>query len=326
MLALLLTLTALVMLTGCDNAGSSSTPAADGKLTLVTTTGMVRDLVENIAGDHANVVGLMGPGVDPHLYKPTRADLTRVLDADAVFYSGLMLEGRMADAFMQAGRDGIKVYPVTERISKSVLLEPEGFGGHWDPHVWMDVKAWANCIWVVADALAELDPDNADAYQANADAYHGRLMELDQYVRDVMGSVPEERRVLVTAHDAFNYYGRAYGVEVMGIQGVSTESEAGLEDITRLVKLLVARDIPAVFIETSVSDRNVRALVQGAESQGHAVKIGGELYSDAMGSKGTYEDTYIGMIDHNATAIARALGGAAPERGMNGKLGVGSAH
>jgi len=319
----LLGLALALTFTGCGNpASQSGAGSPDGPLQIVATTGMVRDLVENIAGDHAEVTGLMGSGVDPHLYKPTRSDLTAVLGADAVFYSGLMLEGRMADAFMQAGRDGVKVYPVTERIDESFLLEPEGFGGHWDPHVWMDVQAWSQCIKVVTDALSKLDPEHAQQYEANAEAYRAKLTELNQYVQRVIETVPEESRVLVTAHDAFNYFGRAYGIEVLGIQGISTESEAGLEDINRLVDMLVERNIQAVFVETSVSDRNVRALMEGAANRGHTVKIGGELFSDAMGPKGTYEDTYIGMIDHNATLIARGLGGEAPRRGMNSKLSV----
>jgi len=310
-------------LTGCDQSASTSTPAtapsastqptASGPLNIVTTTGMVRDVVEQVAGEHATVVGLMGAGVDPHLYKPTRNDLTQILGADVIFYSGLMLEGRMVDAFMQAGRDGKPVYPVTERLDESSLLEPDGFDGHWDPHVWMDVEAWAASVDVIADALVEVDPAHADDYRSNAAAYRTKLEELHAYVQKSISSIPENQRVLITAHDAFNYFGRAYDIEVMGIQGISTESEAGLDDINQLVDLLVERNIGAVFVETSVAEDNVRALVEGAQARGH--------FSDAMGAKGTYQDTYIGMIDHNATAISRALGGNAPEAGFKGKLG-----
>ncbi len=287
---------------------------------IVTTCGMVTDIVRQVAGDKAIVEGLMGEGVDPHLYKPTRNDVARILDAQVVFYSGLMLEGRMTDTFIKAARDGRVVHAVTELIDESYLLEPPGMAGHWDPHVWMDVKAWSRAVEAVAKALSDYDAANKGHYASNAEAYRAQLTALDDYVKGVIASIPAERRVLITAHDAFNYFGRAYGIEVLGIQGISTESEAGLSDINRLVDLIVSRRISAVFVESSVSDKNVTALVEGAKSRGHSVTIGGRLFSDAMGRPGTYEGTYIGMIDHNATTIARALGGQAPERGMNGKL------
>jgi len=275
-----------------------------------------------VAGDKATVEGLMGEGVDPHLYKPTRNDVAKILDAHVVFYSGLMLEGRMTDTFVKAARDGRVVHAVTELIDESYLLEPPGLAGHWDPHVWMDVKAWSRAVEAVGKALSDYDPANAASYTSNVAAYRAQLTELDEYVKGVIASIPQERRVLITAHDAFNYFGRAYGIEVLGIQGISTESEAGLSDINRLVDLIVDRRISAVFVESSVSDKNVTALVEGAKSRGHSVTIGGRLFSDAMGRTGTYEGTYVGMIDHNATAIARALGGTAPQRGLNGKLSV----
>jgi len=289
---------------------------------VITTCGMVTDIVRHVAGDKGTVEGLMGEGVDPHLYKPTRNDVARILDAHVVFYSGLMLEGRMTDAFVKAARDGRVVHAVTELIDESYLLEPPGMAGHWDPHVWMDVKAWSRAVEAVGKALSEYDPSNTARYTSHVEAYRAQLTALDEYVMGVIASIPSERRVLITAHDAFNYFGRAYGIEVLGIQGISTESEAGLSDINRLVDLIVERGISAVFVESSVSDKNVTALVEGAKSRGHSVTIGGRLFSDAMGRPGTYEGTYIGMIDHNATAIARALGGEAPQRGLNGKLSV----
>lgn len=291
---------------------------------IVTTTGMVTDIVRQVAGDLAHVEGLMGEGVDPHLYKPQRSDLIRINRAEVIFFSGLMLEGRMADAFFRVARQGKKVYPVTERIEESFLLEPEGFDGHWDPHVWGDPMAWAQCTLAVAEALAEFDPTHADAYRQRAATYVAELKELDAYARRVIQSIPENRRLLVTAHDAFNYFGRAYGLEVLGIQGLSTESEAGLQDIRRLIDRIVERQVQAVFVESSVSDKNVRALIEGAGARGHELKIGGQLFSDAMGAPGTYEGTYQGMIDHNATTIARALGGEAPAGGFRGKLQAGS--
>ncbi len=297
-------------------AGSTQ---AEGSLKITCTTGMVADIVREVAGDKAQVTNLIGPGVDPHLYQATRSDIAVLLKADVVFYSGLMLEGKMADALVKVGRKR-PVYAVSELLDESRLLEPPEFAGHHDPHLWMDVALWKQCAQMVARKLAEFDSTNAEHYRANFDRYAGQLDQLDAYARTVLGSVPQESRVLVTAHDAFNYLGRAYGFEVRGIQGISTESEAGIEDINRLVNLLVERRISAVFVETSVPDKNVKSLIEGAGARGHTVVIGGNLFSDAMGPPGTYEGTYIGMIDHNVTIIARALGGDAPPKGMSGRL------
>jgi manganese/zinc/iron transport system substrate-binding protein len=262
----------------------------------------------------------MGEGVDPHLYKPTRDDVAKLLQADVVFYSGLMLEGRMTDTFLKVSRKGTPVFAVTELLDEKFLLEPREFQGHTDPHVWMDVKGWIAAVKVVAQSLSEVDSENAAYYRANADRYTAQLEKLDDYAKKTLSTVPESRRVLITAHDAFNYFGRAYGIDVRGIQGISTESEAGVADINRLVDFIVERKIPAIFVESSVSDKNIRALVEGSNARGHPVRIGGQLFSDAMGKPGSYEGTYLGMIDHNVTTIVRALGGEAPERGLNGKL------
>mgnify|MGYP003700307527 CR=1 FL=1 len=290
-------------------------------LLLVATTGMVADAVRAVAGDRADVDALMGPGLDPHLYKPTRSDIAKLLQADGVFYNGLLLEGKMTDALIRAATSGRPVHAVTELIDESQLLEPEEFAGHFDPHVWMDPSVWISAVEVVRDKLIELDPDGEADYRANATAYIEELRSLDQYAQRVLRTVPESSRVLVTAHDAFNYFGRRYGFEVVGIQGISTESEAGVRDIQRLVDLLVDRRVGAVFVESTVSRRNIESLIAGARAGGQSVTIGGELFSDAMGREGTYEGTYLGMIDHNVTTIARALGGQAPERGRLGKLG-----
>jgi manganese/zinc/iron transport system substrate-binding protein len=305
------------MVGGCAKAAERALPSP---YTIVTTCGMVTDIVREVAGEKAKVTGLMGEGVDPHLYKPTRDDVARLLKADVVFYSGLMLEGRMTDTFLKLSRRGTPVFAVTELLDEKFLLEPPEFAGHTDPHVWMDVSGWIQAVKVVAKSLGEVDGPNTSFYKANADAYIKQLEKLDAYAKQAVNTIPKERRVLITAHDAFNYFGRAYGIDVRGIQGISTESEAGVADINRLVNFLVERRIPAIFVETSVSDKNVRALVEGARSHGHTVRIGGTLFSDAMGAPGTYEGTYIGMIDHNVTTITRALGGEAPERGVNGKL------
>ena len=287
---------------------------------IIATTAMVGDIARHVVGDRGSVVCLMGEGVDPHLYKPTAADAKRILRSDIVFYSGLMLEGRMTDTFMKAARIGKTVFPVTELVDEAYLLEPPEMKGHWDPHVWMDVSAWSHAVDAVADAMCQEDPKYCDEYKTRATSYKKELEKLHLYIKNSIASIPTSSRVLITAHDAFNYFGRAYGIEVIGIQGLSTESEAGIGDVNNLVDLLVTRKIKAVFIESSVSDRNVRALIEGAASRGHEVYIGGTLFSDAMGEGGTYEGTYLGMLDHNATTITRALGGKAPIRGMQNKL------
>lgn len=314
-----------LLLTGCGgDTPSESAPDRNGSstaaITIVTTTGMVRDVVAHVAGDHAGVVSLMSSGIDPHLYKPTRSDVKRIIDSDLVFYSGLLLEGKMTETFDRAESSGKPVHALTERLEPSSLLDPEGFAGHHDPHVWMDPSMWAQAVDVARDVLAEHDPAHADVYAENAESYKQALLELDAYCERILTSVPEHQRVLVTAHDAFGYFGRRFGFQVVGIQGISTESEAGVRDIERLVDLIVEREISAVFVESTVSERNINALIAGAQARGHTVTIGGELFSDAMGDEGTYEGTYIGMIDHNATTIARSLGGQAPERGYQGKL------
>jgi len=286
---------------------------------VVCTTGMVADIVRQVAGDKAEVENIIGSGVDPHLYQSTRGDVAKLLTAEVIFYNGLMLEGKMGDVLVRVGR-AKPVYAVTELIDESLLLEPPEFAGHHDPHVWMDVSLWKRCTEMVAKTLSEFDRANAGYYDSNYRRYAEQLDALDAYATSALASIPKESRVLVTAHDAFNYLARRYGLEVRGIQGISTESEAGVDDINRLVDLLVQRKIGAVFVESSVSDKNVRSLIEGSASRKHKVTVGGQLFSDAMGAPGTYEGTYIGMIDHNVTVITRALGGTAPARGMQDRL------
>lgn len=311
---------ALVLVTGIGIGSAAA--AADRRPSVVASTGMVADLVRAVGGDRVEVSALMGEGVDPHLYKPTRSDTARLLRADAVFVNGLLLEGKMTDAFARLSESGKPVIAVAEAVPRERRLAPPEFAGAADPHVWMDVATWTLALPAVRDALAALDPAGREAYARNAEAYEAKLRDLDAYARRVLDSIPANARVLVTAHDAFNYLGRAYGIEVRGIQGISTESEAGLKAIEELVALLAERRVPAVFPESSVSDRNVLALVEGAAARGHTVALGGVLFSDAMGAPGTYEGTYIGMIDHNVTSIARALGGEAPAGGFQGKLAL----
>ncbi len=286
---------------------------------VTTTVGMVNDIVKNVAGDKANAKAIMGPGVDPHLYKPTRDDVSAMMRADVVFYSGLLLEGKMSDTLIKVARNK-PVYAVTELIDEKYLLEPEDFAGHFDPHVWMDASAWGKCVEAAGKSLAEFDPKNAEEYRANAAAYVAQCQKLFEYGKKSIATIPENSRVLITSHDAFNYFGRAYGLTVMGVQGISTESEAGLQRVNEMVDLLVKKKVKAVFVESSVSPKNIEALIEGAKARGHDIKVGGELFSDAMGADGTYEGTYIGMIDHNITLVTRGLGGEAPAGGMQGKL------
>ncbi|MEX0701870.1 MAG: zinc ABC transporter substrate-binding protein [Planctomycetales bacterium] len=314
-------------MTGCNGGDGSerggAKPAAfsgEYPMRIVATTGMVADIARQVAGEKGTVAALMGPGSDPHVHKPTRDDVQALTNADVIFYSGLNLEGRMGDTFARFGRTGKPVYAVTEKLDESKLREPPEFDGHYDPHVWMDVKLWSECAGFVAEALAEFDPPNAERYRRNAADYRAELDQLDAYVKEAIASVPEEHRVLVTSHDAFGYLGRAYGIEVNAVQGITTEAEAGLADVNELVGFIIQRKVPAIFVESSVSPKNIEHVRQACRAGGWEVRLGGELFSDAMGAEGTYEGTYIGMIDHNATTVARALGGTAPARGMQGKL------
>ncbi len=286
---------------------------------ITATVGMVADIVRQVAGAHADVRGIIGEGVDPHLYRPTAQAVKSLQEADVVFYCGLLLEGKMGDMLVKLARKR-PVFAVTELIDEKYLIQPDPHQGHADPHVWMDVQAWMKAVEAVAEALSRYDPPHRGDYAANAQAYLKILESVDHYARQSIATIPQTRRVMITAHDAFNYFGRAYDIQVRGIQGLSTESEAGLDDINTLVDVIVQRDITAVFVESSVPDKNVRALTEGARSRGKQVSIGGKLFSDAMGTPGSYEGTYVGMIDHNVTTITRALGGKAPPRGMQGKL------
>ena len=310
-----------LLISGCqDSAAPIPRPSANAVYTVVTTCGMVTDIVANVAGKHGHVHGLMGEGVDPHMYKPTRNDQKALLDADVVFYSGLMLEGRMSDTFLRVGRSGTPVYAVTEQIDEKYLREPPEFAGHWDPHVWMDIAAWSRCVDVVTRALQKFDAAHSDTYRTNAERYRAELAEMDTYVKTAIASIPTNQRWLVSAHDAFGYFSRAYEIPVKSVQGISTESEAAVDDINELVAFIVAKQVKAIFVESSVNQKNIQAVVEGCRQKGWPVTIGGTLFSDAMGAPGTYTGTYLGMMDHNATTIARALGGKAPEQGFNGTL------
>jgi manganese/zinc/iron transport system substrate-binding protein len=288
---------------------------------VVTTTGMIADAAGRIGG--GEVRALMGPGLDPHSYRQTRSDIAELARADLVLWHGLHLEAQMMD-FLGELAARTRVVAVAESLPKDQLLGDPDYPDRFDPHVWMDPRLWSEVSRTVEAALAETSPAAAADIAARAEAFRQELAALHAYSEGVLASVPASARVLVTAHDAFGYFGRAYGFEVLGIQGISTESEAGLARIAELVDVLVDRGIRAVFVESSVSDRSIRALAEGAAARGHEVVVGGELYSDAMGPEGSYEGTYLGMIDHNVTTIARALGGTAPKRGMTGQLAAGT--
>lgn len=292
-------------------------------LAVVATTGMLADAARAVGGEAVAVRALMGAGVDPHAYRQTRTDIAALAGADLVLWNGLYLEAQMEE-FLRDLAERKPVVAAAEALPQDVLVGHDDYADRYDPHVWMDPRLWSQVVVAVRDALIAAKPEAEDVFRANADAHLAALAALADYADGVLASVPEARRVLLSAHDAFNYFGAAYGYEVVGIQGISTESEAGLARIAELVDLLVAREVGAVFVESSVSDRNIRALIEGAAAQGHAVIVGGELFSDAMGEPDTYEGTYIGMIDHNVTTIARALGGEAPPRGMQNRLAAGS--
>ena len=313
-------LAAALTLAVAGAAAVAPAPAqAPKKLDVVATTGMIADAVRQVGGERVSVEALMGPGVDPHLYRQTRSDIVRMTRADVVVWHGLYLEAQLEEFFAGLAKRK-KVVALAERLDKARLLEHEEYKGRFDPHVWMDPKLWRDVVIAARETLSDLDPAGKAAFEANAARHLAEIDRLTAYSERVLASVPPAARVLVTAHDAFNYFGRAYGFEVLGIQGISTESEAGLKQIEALVTTLVERKVKAVFVESSVADRNVKALIEGAAARGWTVEIGGELYSDAMGESGSYEGTYIGMIDHNVSTIARALGGTVPPRGMDDRL------
>ena len=303
------------------SSGIGQASARGGRpVQVVATTGMVGDLVSVIAGDRAALHVMMGPGVDPHLYRATRADLERLLRADLVLANGLGLEGRLAETFARVARAGKSVLAVAETLPEQDLIAVADAPGAFDPHVWMDPSLWAKAAEPVAAALIRLDPAGEMQFQRNLEILKTSFAAIDGYAASAIATIPEHARVLITAHDAFAYFGRRYGLAVEGIQGLSTETEAGLRRIADLVELVVAGRIPAIFAETSVPDRNLRALIEGAAARGHRVVLGGTLFSDSMGQPGTYEGTYLGMLDHNVTTIVHALGGEAPARGFSGRL------
>ena len=285
----------------------------DDAIRVTTTVGMVSDAIRNIGGDRVDVTALMGPGIDPHLYAPGASDIEALSEADIIFYVGLELEGRMADTLEGVSRMDIPTIAVGENIPEDELLASQQYENAPDPHIWFSVPLWKLAVDAARDALIEHYPDDVEQFETNAAAYQEQLDELDAYVREQAETVPEELRILVTAHDAFGYFGSEYGFEVRGIQGISTSTEAGAGDIQDLADYIVERQIPAIYVESSVPPATIEALQEACRSRDWDVQIGGELFSDAMGEDGTPEGTYIGMVTHNIDTIVGGLTGAESE-------------
>jgi manganese/zinc/iron transport system substrate-binding protein len=287
-------------------AQATGSDADDGPLRVVTTIGQLGDIAQIVGGEYAQVVSLMGPGIDPHLYVASEGDVDLLQQADIIFYNGLFLEAQMAEVFEQLSTRKT-VTAVAEAINPEDLLDWAAYEDQFDPHVWFDVTLWMQAVEAVRDTYVEYDPEHADTYNANAEAYLAELQELHEYVLAQAERVPEDQRVLITAHDAFHYFGRAYGFEVRGLQGISTATEAGTADVQALADFIVERQIPAIFVETSVPARNIEALQAAVESRGFDVEIGGHLFSDAMGDEESGGNTYILMVRHNIDTIVGAL-------------------
>jgi manganese/zinc/iron transport system substrate-binding protein len=303
----LLGLAGLVAAAGCREPVARDNSPPDARPRVVATTTVVADLVRQVAGERVAVECLMQPGIDPHAYKATPRDADRLLRADLVVASGLHLEGRLA-ALLERLADRVPVVAVADLLPADQLLEADA--GLPDPHVWFDAALWSQAAPVVAAALERIDPGGADHYRAGAESYAARLRGLDARLKERIATIPADRRILLTAHDAFRYFGRAYGIEVVGVQGTNTTSEAGLGDINRLVELVVSRRIPAVFVETSVADRNVAALVEGAAARGHRLLLGGRLYSDSLGEPGGAGGSLEAALEANVERIVATLGPA----------------
>ena len=308
-------LAAPALLAGCSARRDPSAPTTARGRRVVATTPMLDDMARRVAVG-AESSHLFGEGVDPHLYKPIRSDIVELVRADVVVVNGLLLEGRMQDAFARAAESGRTVIPVGDSLPAEELLHAEGSHGHPDPHIWMDPVLWGRCGLALAERLAAGEPARADDYRAAAGRFVAMAESLRRNAAEAIGSLPPDRRILVSAHDAFGYFGRRFGLEVHAIQGISTESEAGLADLEGLVTFLVERRVPAVFVESTVSPRTVEALVAGTRARGREVAIGGQLYSDSMGAPGTDDGTWPGMIAHNVSTIVLALGGTLPEGGV----------
>lgn len=290
------------MLAACGNGAATDTQKGN----VVTTTGQIADAVKIISGGHLKVTALMGPGVDPHLYKATQSDLSKLEKAEMIFYNGLHLEGQMLDIFEQMSEQKT-VLAVGDTLDNKYLIADEGNPALHDPHIWFNLDLWKGVVEVIGDSLVEHYPEYKEDFQANEKAYLKQLDELKLYASDRIKEIPESQRILVTAHDAFNYFGQSQGFEVRGLQGLSTDAEYGVKDVQNMVDFLVENNIKAIFVESSVSDKAMKAVIEGAKEKGHNISIGGELFSDAMGAEGTEKGTYIGMYKHNVDTIVDAL-------------------
>ncbi len=282
------------------------TSGDDGKIKVVTTTNILADLVSEIGGDHISLQSLMGAGVDPHLYKASEGDVSKLYSADIIFYNGLHLEGKLVDIFEKMKRTKNTV-SVGDRLPKDQLISSVNFGGNYDPHVWFNIQFFKIFAQIVTDELSKADSENAETYAANNKKYQKKLDSLEEEIKSVINTLPKEKRILVTAHDAFNYFGNAYHFQVVGLQGISTATEAGVKDVQEMSKFIIDHKVRAIFIESSVPRRTIEALQVAVMSKNHDVKIGGSLYSDALGNPGTEEGTYIGMFRYNVNTIVNAL-------------------
>ncbi|AXT56112.1 zinc ABC transporter substrate-binding protein [Aquimarina sp. MMG015] len=277
------------------------------KLNVVTTTTMITDLVKNIGGDLITVEGLMGSGVDPHLYKASEGDVTKLVNADVIFYNGLHLEGKLVEVFEKMGSQNIKTIAVGEVLDKSILIGSDYFASNYDPHIWFNVNNWKQVTLFTIEKLKELDPKNAEVFETNGKSYLKKLNVLESNIKTTIETLPKDKRILVTAHDAFSYFGKEYAFNVVGLQGLSTATEAGVQDVQKLAAFIIENQVKAIFVETSVPKRTIEALQAAVKSKDHEVIIGGTLYSDALGNPGTIEGTYIGMFEYNVTTIVNAL-------------------
>ena len=278
-----------------------------GKLKIVTTTTMITDMVKNIGGDNVDVQGLMGSGVDPHLYKASEGDVSKLFNADVIIYSGLHLEGKLEDIFEKMRKQQKKTIAVSDAIDKSGLISSEYFASSYDPHIWFHIGYWKQATQFVIDELKKLDPANAEKFEKNGQAYIAKLDVLATEIGVTIETLPVEKRILVTAHDAFNYFGKLHNFEVVGLQGLSTATEAGVQDVQQLANFIIEKNVKSIFVESSVPKRTIEALQAAVKSKGNEVTIGGTLYSDALGNAGTVEGTYIGMYQYNVKTIVDAL-------------------
>ena len=283
------------------------TATKSSKLNIVTTTTMITNMISEIGGDKVEVQGLMGSGVDPHLYKASEGDVTKLSKADVIFYNGLHLEGKLEDVFEKMRHSNKQTFALTEVLNKKNLISSENFASNFDPHVWFQIEYWMECVNFAAAELGKIDPENKEVYRENANEYVLKLKQLHQENLALVNSLPVEKRILVTAHDAFNYFGKLYDFNVVGLQGLSTATEAGVKDVQNLANFIIEKNVKAIFVESSVPKRTIEALQASVKSKGHEVTIGGELFSDALGSENTPEATYVGMYKHNLSTIVNAL-------------------